>query len=396
MLSTYILIFASSSLSANFFILFRIFRGCVGLTRPASAVVLLITALSTTSSMADDVFWGGISMRGGEGASSVYPITYDLLRSDVSGRKIKKQLIQHLLKNKERFTDIDLTVDLADGSAGDRYVLAIALGEEMVVREKIGDANKLLVSLFFEMLIVDFEELKVVSSVPINIERIDSSSSPFSDEEVSLIIADMMIGEDSQLLKVIDEKAGLVGIPKSSRSTIKVANVTIGEKAIEFLPKRLQVGSRYGNQVGHLFGSLLLSERRLALLPFSKDASNASMALVFQDGGVVNFEIPDPTFAIDLHLKGFAKVKSKKSTASEILFIYGAYVDSKVYEPFFKREYFSASDKKGASKVVPASNPSVDDFSVLSDALKGVMISTIQKMTSDKNLEKKVISKCEL
>ncbi len=396
MLTSNIVKFFASNLSANFLILFRIFRGCNGQARPASKIVLLITALSTASSVADDVFWGGISMREGEGASSVYPITSGLLKSDISGTEIKKQLIQHLLKNKERFTNIDLTVDLADGSAGDRYVLAIALGQELVVREKIGDANKLLVSLFFEMLIVDFEDFKVVSSVPINIERIDSSSSPFSDEEVSCIIADMMIGEDSQLLKVIDEKAGLVGIPKSSRSTIKVANVTISDRAIEFLPERLQVGSRYGNQVGHLFGSLLLSERRLALLPFSKDASNASMALVFQDGDIVNFDIPDPTFAIDLHLKGFAKVKSKKSTASEILFIYGAYVDSKVYEPFFKREYFSASEKKGASKVVPASNPSVDDFSVLSDALKGVMLSTIQKMNSDKNLEKKVISKCEL
>ena len=366
------------------------------MSRGLALISLFLSGLLYVSANTSDVFWGGISIRGGEGASSLYPITYDLLRDDVSGREIKRQLIQHLLKNKERFTDIDLAVDLADGSAGDRYVLALALGEEMVVREKIGDANKLLVSLFFEMLIVDFEELKVVSSVPINIERIDSSSSPFSDEEVSRIITDMMIGEDSQLLKVIDEKAGLVGIPKSSKSTIKVANVTIGEKAIEFLPERLQVGSRYSNQIGHLFGSLLLSERRLALLPFSKDASNASMALVFQDGDVVNFEIPDPTFAIDIHLKGFAKVKSKKSTASEILFIYGAYLDSKVYEPFFKREYFSASDKKGASKVVPASNPSVDDFSVLSDALKSVMLSTIQKMTSDKNLEKKVISKCEL
>lgn len=335
-------------------------------------------------------------MRGGDGASSVYPFTYSLLRADLSGREIKKKLIQHLLRNKERFTDIDLTVDLADGSAGDRYVLAIALGEEMVVREKIGDANKLLVSLFFEMLIVDFEELKVVSSVPINIERIDSSSSSFSDEEVSLIITDMIIGEDSQLFKVLDEKAGLIGIPKSSRSTIKVANITVGEKAIEFIPERLKVGSRYSNQIGHLFGSLLMSERRVALLPFSKDASNASMALVFQDGDVVNFQIPDPTFAIDLHLKGFAKVKSKKSTDSETLFIYGAYVDSKVYEPFFKREYFSVSDKKAASKIVPSSNPSVDDFSVLSDALKGVMLSIIHKMLSDKNLENKVISKCEL
>jgi hypothetical protein len=358
-------------------------------------LVFLFNLAAAVKGSSVEVFWSGISMRGGADASDVFPNTYGLLRSDTVGREIKRTLLEHIAANKKLFSEINLTVGLADLAAGNRYVLALALSEEMIVREKISDSNKLIISLFFEMLIVDFADLKVVSSVPISIERIDSSSSAFSKDQVAEIIFDMLVGDDSQLINVIDEKANAVSIPNPNRSTIKVSQVTVGEKAIEFLPERLRIGGRYNAQIGHLFGSLLLGERRLALLPFVKDASNTSMALLFQDGDIVNFEIPEPTFSIDLNLRAFAKVKSKKSTASETLFIYGAYLDSKVYEPFFKREYFSASEKKGASKVVPASRPEVDDFGVLSDSLKGVMLSTIDKMINDKNVQKKVLSKCE-
>ena len=143
------------------------------------------------------------------------------------------------------------------------------------------------------------------------------------------------------------------------------------------------------------FGSFFTSKAGVALLPYAKDELNAKMALIFSDGSAVQFKIPKPTFALDLEVKGFKKVLDK-STDAEALWIYGAFLGIRVYEPEFNTVYLDVPVKYGVSKVVPATQKIVDEFPVVSDALKGAFLSAIEHMQKDKNTNEKVLKKCAL
>jgi hypothetical protein len=98
---------------------------------------------------------------------------------------------------------------------------------------------------------------------------------------------------------------------------------------------------------------------------------------------------------VDIDLKGFKKILSK-STDAESLWIYGAFLGIRVYEPDFQKVYFDAPVKYGVSKVVPASQKNVDEFPVVSEALKGAFVTAIEQIQKDQNAQIKVIKKCEL
>jgi hypothetical protein len=98
---------------------------------------------------------------------------------------------------------------------------------------------------------------------------------------------------------------------------------------------------------------------------------------------------------VDVDLKGFKKVLDKKTDA-EALWIYGAFLGIRVYEPEFNTVYLDAPVKYGVSKVVPATQKAVDEFPVVSEALKGAFLSAIDQMQKDKNTNEKVLKKCKL
>ena len=134
------------------------------------------------------------------------------------------------------------------------------------------------------------------------------------------------------------------------------------------------------------------------MLPYQKDGLNSrKMALAFMDGSMVQFMIPEPSYAIDLNLRGFKKILQENKPA-EALWIYGAFLDVRIYippEPEFKKTFFDASLVNGVSKIVPSSQKNVDEFLVLSEALKGAFLKAIEKIQKDKNTQN-IIKLCEL
>ena len=98
---------------------------------------------------------------------------------------------------------------------------------------------------------------------------------------------------------------------------------------------------------------------------------------------------------MDVDVRGFKKVLSKKTDA-ESLWIYGAFLNVRVYEPEFNVVFFDAPIKYGVSKIVPASQMNVDEFPVVSEALTGAFLSTIDEMRKNQTTDEKVIKKCQL
>lgn len=340
------------------------------------------------------VFWSGFAFKGMDSELRVrYPHTYSLneIKDDIP--ILNKYFNEYFSDNRSKLIRINLEFGVADF---DEVTLALSLvmTDEQVLNEKLGDIYKSVIQLGFELIVLDFKKLEVVCSQPIFIEYRDASSKPFSDNQIQERIQSMVAGSKSQLAEVLASKMQSIQILANNQGTLRVKEVLIGEKAKPFLPKKYTQGAIYNQIVAQQFGLLMASEGQVAMLPYSKDKSNSSMSLVFSDGSLVQFKIPEPTFAIDLNLRGFKKVQSKK-TAAEALWVYGAFLDVKVYEPEFEVDFFNQQVKYGVQKIVPVSQKAVDEFPVVSEALKGVCVQAIGLMKKDKKTKEKVLKKCK-
>ena len=362
--------------------------------------LVLIPALSGAGSGAAElprVFYGGFAFAGN--ASEIeknYPIA---ARLDASLGEAKHffevQARDFFQKHAAQFSRVALDFGLVRPQ-DTPLVLALALADEKILREELGSFHKLVIQLSFELLVLDFRELSVVSSRPICIELIDAGKGVFSDDLVVAKMRTMVEGDDSQLFATILNKVGSVSVRGKNQSTLQIRTVIIGEKALPFLPEAYrQATDTYGKATAQQFGSLLTSQAGLAMLPFAKDGLNSKMSCRFSDGSMLQFKIPPPTFAVDVNIKGFKKVLNQ-NTDAEQLWLYGAFLDIRVYEPEFNKVYFEAPVKYGVSKIIPATQKSVDEFPVVSEALKGAFLAAIEQMQKDANTKEKVLNKCQL
>ncbi len=362
-----------------------------------TTAICFMAELAVAESTKKDVFFGGFGFCGRTGdVDNNFPISSTLNTPTDGGTPYLGQVAREFFqKNKDRFSQMNLQFGLAR-SEDTSLVLALALTEEKVLREDFSVFHKLVIQLGFEMLILNFKDQEVVCSQPIYIELIDAGNESFSDSAVSERVKNMIGGGDSQLFAAILAKADRIQPRSKNQSTLQIRQVTIGEKALSFLPEKLrQIPNAYAQTVAQQFGSLLSSRAGVALLPYAKDGLNTKMALVFSDASAVQFTIPAATFGVDVDVKGFKKVLDK-STDAEALWIYGAFLGIRVYEPQFNSVYFDAPVKYGVSKVVPSTQKTVDEFPVVSEALKGAFLSAIHQMQKDKKTNEKVLKKCTL
>ena len=362
-----------------------------------SLLGLLLCACLPIRAEKATLFYAGFAYAGNAGdIAKNYPVASQLDHCESPDSSFFQKQARQFFKGKaDKFTAV--TLDFGLVRPGDTpLVLALALTDEKVLQEELGDFHKLVIQLGFELLVLDFREMTVVSSCPIGIELIDAKKTAYTDSDLVERMRTMVEGNDSQLLATIAAKAQRVAVGGKNQSTIQIAAVSVGEKALPFLPRLLQEKPNlYAKGVAQQLGSLLSSQAGLAMLPYAKDALNSKMACRFADGQAVQFTIPAPTFAIDVDVKGFKKVPKEKTDAEQ-LWIYGAFLDLKVYEPETKTIFYSAPAKYGVSKIVPASQKNVDEFPVVSEALKGAMLTAIEQMQKDQRTQEKVLQKCRL
>lgn len=339
-----------------------------------------------------EVFWAGITYRGGVNASDQYKYLFPQIED--SQGDLQKFLKFYIRDNVANFTNIDLKYsEVMD--EGSKYALSLVLSDEIVSTASIGDSHKLFVQLFFEIVVLDLQESKLINSIPIIIELIDGRPHPYEDSDITSLILDMVNGEKSQLVEVIASKANKVRAIDSSTSTIQVKSMEIGDKVKSFSEPAGFGEMAYKRVVAQTINCLLSSQLNVAILPYSINSVNAKMALRLANQSK-QFTIPEPTYAIDINLEKYVKAKSKKSTDAQTLWLFGAYMSARIYEPSFNIEYFNQEVKAATSKTVPSNNDAVDDFANLSDTLKKVILNFADQTSKDKNVQQKVFEKCKL
>jgi len=233
---------------------------------PLFVVFVLFSSCISIFAQNEKVFYGGFAFAGN--ASEIgrnYPVAAKLSASEPESTNFFESQARTFFKEHARsFSKLDLQFGLA--RPGDTpLVLAVALTDEKVLREQLGSFHKLVIQLGFELLILDFRTMEVAVSRPIYIEFIDASRESFSDDDVVARMRKMIWGEGSQLFTAILEKSVDFQIRGKNQSTLQIRTVSIGEKALPFLPDAYrQSTNTYAQAIAQQFGALLAGKAGLA------------------------------------------------------------------------------------------------------------------------------------
>jgi hypothetical protein len=332
------------------------------------AVLALLFAFATPAA-ATSVQFGGFTFLGSfDDAPRNYRWSFELSQEkDAAGvSELNKALSAHLSKvNNPGFS--------LDTALGDRagLAMAFALDRETVSVEKIGTSWKLMVTLSAQALFFDFKEKAVVASWPSVVRYTDVKASEPTDDDIRQIVRGLYLGELG--VNIFDDFAQSLSTltlnPEVTRR-VQVKQVTIGADARPFLPPQFS-----GNEenlkamVAQEFSKALSVNQHIPVLPYTAGyAIQNSLALRFSDSSLLQLKIPEADYEIHLSLNNLKKIEFAKNAVGTS-YVYGAYLGIKALEPVSNKIYLDATVKNGATKEVPASQTTVDDWPALQDAL---------------------------
>jgi hypothetical protein len=117
------------------------------------------------------------------------------------------------------------------------------------------------------------------------------------------------------------------------------------------------------------FSKLLSSETGVGLLPPAMgEAIGGVMALRFSDQRVYQLKIPSADYLVKLRVDRLASRVLEETPAMKNL-LFGAVFNISVIEPLSGRIYFDQPLRKGATKVVPATQTEIDTWAAQYETL---------------------------
>jgi hypothetical protein len=257
---------------------------------------------------------------------------------------------------------IDQPLAMLDGTTS-ATVLATALDRELVSVEPIGGQYKVLVEVALQALFFDFRERQVVASYPITLQRIDVMEYLPDDDDIDAIVADLLYGNAATgLPQVLASTLAKAQLPAASVRRLQVGEVTLSDAARAKLPDP-DMEPVLRATLAHELSKTLSSNTGIGLLPpAAGQAIGGAMAARFADGKVYQLKIPEPDYVVKLRLDAMKSGVASETPAMKTM-LFGAFFQVSVVEPFSGKVFFDQPLRKGATKVVPATQWHVDQWS---------------------------------
>lgn len=343
-----------------------------------------------------DVFYGGFSIAGNAGDfEALFPHINRLSKQvDAQGHNAFQEKFRGVFKKcAASAPNFSLQFGKADDEVGNQKVFAFVFTDERVSVEKVGGLTKCCINLGADLLILDFETMKVVGCEPIIWELINTFEENPSEKEIGDLLARFMDSE-GDFKQPLSSAFSRLAVHDFSRASMGVVNVTIEDEAASFLPAAQREHlDGYKRWMANQYKSFLSSELGVAVLPYGEKggAATIKMADRFKNTERLHFAIDPPMYGIDLSLIRFKRILQKES-ASERMLIYGAYIRLNV-----KNSKFDEIIKKGLPKIVPQtmSDEEIDDFAAYQETLKNLFLKSTKVMRDNRKFRKKVLEKCK-
>lgn len=337
--------------------------------RACLAGVLLACIATAQAATADNAYWAGFAFTG-DASARTEAVPHASAALDAGGTEALNARLLDALRQRPPTHITLIEDDLAklDGSTS-AVVLAAALDRELVSIEKIGHQYKVLVELALQALFFDFRERQVVASYPLTLQRIDLLDHRPDTQEVQAIASRLLHGTSAtDLPQVLAQSLAGARLPNASARRLQVGAVTLTDTARQKVPAQGDEALLRAT-LAHELTKTLGANAGIALLPpATGEAIGGAMAARFADGRVYQLQIPDADYVMELQVDDWRSgVISETAAMKQMLF--GAFFTIKVSEPHSGTVYFNQALRKGATKVVPATQQHVDHWSASYETL---------------------------
>lgn len=257
--------------------------------------------------------------------------------------------------------------------------VALVIGSETVSREQFGDRmHKLTVLIRGQTMFFDFKSMNVVRAYPISFAYIDLFDHAPSPDEIMARVKLVYEGANEKpgLLARFTNNVAQAEIPAQVPRFLQVTSIAVKPEALDALPPSIKSEPGAAETwAADLVSEALSTRTGVPIVPYAKGyAIGNVMSMRVSDGTVWELKLPKPDYEIIASLNGFKKVKFNEVQGGATSFIYGAYADLRIVEPLSNKVYLNSALKNGETRVIPASQPYVDDFPHYYDAINQLFV----------------------
>lgn len=337
--------------------------------------VLLVSGLlfSNQSSASAKLYYAGIAYMGNYSAkNTLYKFSSRLIDDDE--RLLQETLVERLKSIDNESFEVIIGAQPVDYKKEDALTMAFALEYENVSIEKIGGVYKMDIDLRANILVFDYNEMKIVASYPIAVQLRDASESTPTDSYLKSVIRELYISNKFKL-NIFDEfvnRLTTLELKTSYSNTIKVSKVTITDDSKLKIPgiERLYEEDAYETLLAQMFSTYLSKNQNVSVLPYTKGhAIGNKMALQIANGDVYNLEIPKETYAIELELINLKKANLGGNEYKSI-WGYASYLGIKLLIPGDNDVLMNAKFRGLVKKSILRSSPhTVNDWSIYKESM---------------------------
>ncbi|MFN3617888.1 MAG: hypothetical protein ACK4TS_07920 [Aquabacterium sp.] len=343
--------------------------------RLITGVLSLVLSLSAH---ATQVYFAGLAYSGD--AASIaerFPHTSQYLAS-LEARKVRVASVIHqkLQETPPKHFDMAPLSAQAELKGRDQVIsVALVLNNESVSLEQFGSLAKFFVQVRGQALFFDVKSQTVLRAYPISFAYIDLLDHYPSDEDTRERVRIVFEGGQGKpgLFKRFTSAVEQATLPTGVSRFLQVSQVTIAPQALEGLsPALTNTKGAAETWLADMLAEAISVKTGAPVLPYTKGhALGKVMAMKVADGGVFSLKLPEPDYAITLDFTGVKKVELQK-TAAETAYAYGSYARIRLDEPFSAKNYMDIQFKNGETKVVPATQVTVDDIPAYADSIRGL------------------------
>ena len=275
----------------------------------------------------------------------------------------------------------DDAIIAACGFTGEKYFSeSVDLGGENVrnvrnVRAYLGGA---LLLQNFKRGVIGASDIKLLACYPFSLTCIGLVRPGESVEDAGgrLLLDDKTGLRSDTFRNIVSELAGHVAPVTGLGATLQIRNIGLNTAVAEFIADKFGGSEKEFKQwlAGEL-GAQLAKQIGVPIIPYVEDTSTRPMAQMMQNAMAYMIQLPAPDFVMDIDLAGFSNVMVKQ-TATESLWVYGAYAKFTVCEAGSGIVCWQKNLKAGVPKRIAVTQTSIDQsvakFSALLELLRAV------------------------
>ena len=336
-------------------------------------ILFIIILYPVNPALANDekikVFYAGFSFSNTYESNATYAkYTSRLIKekNPETGIDIISSTLLESIKNFQ-FTKIDLdTENLLDFTKypDSAIVMSVVLQHEEFSQE-YNSASKVysgFYDAYFEILFYDFSDKNLIAAIPFDFEISMLSEDKLSQKEIIKRIKDFYLVDKP--FDDLNKKINKFTIKRKYDRRIGITSINIEDRAFEEMPPNSKkYKDSIKNLIAQTFSKRLSMHHNIAIVPYLEgQAIGKSMKMRFvQTDEIYSVKLANPDYHIHINLKGFKKVLHRTSDVED-LYLYGSFIDLKIFQPDLDKIYFNESLRGVTPIKIPKGQADLNDW----------------------------------